>query len=44
MLGTTNATPPVRQDARTPDWAVPGVREFVPGGVLDPSAFVSLPV
>lgn len=43
MLGTTNATPPVRQDARTPDWAVPGVQEFVPGR-LDPSALVSIDV
>ncbi|KAK5096534.1 PAB-dependent poly(A)-specific ribonuclease subunit 3 [Exophiala xenobiotica] len=31
------STPPVRQDARTPDWALPGAQEFVPGR-LDPSA------
>lgn len=40
MLGHNNSTPPVRQDARTPDWALPGVQEFVPGK-LDPSALVS---
>lgn len=41
MIGPTNNAPPVgRQDARTPDWALPGVQEFVPGR-LDPSALVS---
>lgn len=34
-----NATPVGRQDARTPDWALPSVQEFVPGR-LDPSALV----
>lgn len=43
MTGPHNTAPPVgRQDARTPDWALPGVQEFVPGR-LDPSALVSLP-
>ncbi|KAK5938234.1 PAB-dependent poly(A)-specific ribonuclease subunit 3 [Knufia obscura] len=37
MLGPNTSTPPVRQDARTPDWALPGAQEFVPGR-LDPSA------
>ena len=40
MLGPNTSTPPVRQDARTPDWALPGAQEFVPGR-LDPSALVS---
>ena len=40
MLGHITPTPPVRQDARTPDWAVPGIQEFIPGK-LDPSALVS---
>lgn len=40
MLGPNTSTPPVRQDARTPDWALPGAQEFVPGR-LDPSAIVS---
>lgn len=40
MLGPVNAVPSTRQDARTPDWALPGVQEFVPGR-LDPSALVS---
>lgn len=35
-----NLTPPVRQDARTPDWALAGVQEFIPGK-LDPSALVT---
>jgi hypothetical protein len=40
MTGPSNNAPPVgRQDARTPDWALPGVQEFVPGR-LDPSALV----
>lgn len=34
-----NATAAGRQDARTPDWALPGVQEFVPGR-LDSSALV----
>lgn len=33
----STSTPPVRQDARTPDWAMASVQEFVPGR-LDPSA------
>jgi len=40
MLGPNHSNLPVRQDARTPDWALPGAQEFVPGR-LDPSALVS---
>lgn len=39
MPGPNNLTPPVRQDARTPDWVLAGVQEFIPGK-LDPSALV----
>lgn len=35
MLGTTNATPPVRNEAKTPEWAVAQAQEFVPRH-LDP--------
>lgn len=35
MLGTANATPPVRHEAKTPEWAVAQAQEFVPRH-LDP--------
>ena len=35
-LGSLAATPPIRQDAKTPDWAVADVQEFVPRR-LEPS-------
>jgi hypothetical protein len=36
MVGSSNATP-LRQDARTPDWAVGEVQEFVPRRAQEPS-------
>lgn len=39
MLGP-HPPPTIRHDARTPDWALAGVQEFVPGK-LESSAFVS---
>lgn len=27
---TNNATPPIRQDARTPEWTMADVQEFIP--------------
>ncbi|OAG36578.1 hypothetical protein AYO21_09235 [Fonsecaea monophora] len=36
MPGSSNATP-LRQDAKTPDWALPDVQEFVPRRTQDPS-------
>ncbi|OAL29139.1 hypothetical protein AYO20_09292 [Fonsecaea nubica] len=36
MPGSSNATP-LRQDAKTPDWALPDVQEFVPRRTQEPS-------